>query len=327
MKQNLIPNEPELIDVLNILQKQIMLNLVSHHVGTIEKFDAANQTARVKISYKKTFYEPNQATGDYEEVYKDYPLLIDCPVIVLGGGKGSLRFPIAPGDDCLLLFNDRDIDNWFEGNYDAPPSSLRLHSISDGFALVGIRNSTASLPLYSIDRTEIHHGDKTKLSLGDTDIIFTFIKDSNTTITMKFDGAAGGISFGDKSAFIANETSVEAKFNTVSGFKANNTQAMLNFGSTGFVGAKDHKIVLKSDQHNLKDLLQNLITEITNLNGHINTLVAATAAITVIYFDDGSPLFSTPPTNVTAINAVTPLVNAVTTALNSIKTNIGVLIE
>lgn len=167
--QNLIPNDPELIDVLNLLKKDIMLNLSSHHVGIIQTFDAPKQTAQVKIAYTQTHYKPNAITGNYEASYVDYPILLDCPVVFLGSGGpsgGSLTFPIAKGDECLVLFNDRDIDNWFSGAGATAPASLRLHSISDGFALVGIRSLGNAIKSFSTDKLQLRFGDtKAILSL------------------------------------------------------------------------------------------------------------------------------------------------------------------
>ena len=48
-------------------------------------------------------------------------------------------FEVNPGDACLVIFADRDIDAWFEsGEAEVPPSG-RMHNLSDGFAFVGFR--------------------------------------------------------------------------------------------------------------------------------------------------------------------------------------------
>ncbi len=167
--QNQQPNDPELIDVLNLLKKDIMLNLSAHHVGIIESFSILKQTAEVRIAYTQTHFKPNAVTGSYEPTYVDYPILLDCPVVFFGGGGlagGSLTFPVAKGDECLVLFNDRDIDNWFQGTGSTSPASLRLHSISDGFALVGIRSLSNVIKNFSNDKVQLRFGDtKAILSL------------------------------------------------------------------------------------------------------------------------------------------------------------------
>jgi len=44
---------------------------------------------------------------------------------------------VNPGDACLVIFADRDIDAWLEGGNEKP--SGRMHSLSDGFAFVGFK--------------------------------------------------------------------------------------------------------------------------------------------------------------------------------------------
>jgi hypothetical protein len=136
---NQLPNEPELADVLNYHRKGIFLDLNCHHVGTVADFDPTRQVAKVTINYKRTYFYPN-ALGVVQPVLKDYPLIIDAPVIFLGGGGFSLTFPVEPGDECLVLFNDRDIDTWFAGSSSSPNPTGRLHSFSDAIVLVGLRS-------------------------------------------------------------------------------------------------------------------------------------------------------------------------------------------
>lgn len=154
VKQNLIPNEPELKDLLNLHQKGIFLSMNCHHVATIQTFNPLNQTATATINYTKTYFQPD-ATGVYQAVQQNYPLLVDSPVICLGGGNGALTFPVAPGDECLVFFNDRDIDNWFQGNTGAAVATPRLHSFSDGIILVGLRSTPNVLVSYSTDSIEL----------------------------------------------------------------------------------------------------------------------------------------------------------------------------
>ena len=48
-------------------------------------------------------------------------------------------FEIHPGDACLVVFSDVDIDAWLQTGEASVPSSARRHSLSDGFAFVGFR--------------------------------------------------------------------------------------------------------------------------------------------------------------------------------------------
>ena len=139
--QNTLPvREPELKDLLDFYQRQVFLNLNCHHIGTIQSFNPITQTVEVTINYKKTYFKslPNSLQTVTELV--DYPLIAECPVIILGGGSTYLNMPINPGDQCILLFNDRDIDNWYAGSTTSANQSSRLHSFGDAIALIGLNN-------------------------------------------------------------------------------------------------------------------------------------------------------------------------------------------
>lgn len=157
--QTLYPSELGLKDVLDILKKEINIETNCHHVGVIQEFDEINQTAIIQIAYKRTILVLNTVTSQYEPTLLDYPLLLDVPVICLGGGGssgGALTFPIGKGDECLVLFNDRAIDTWWSsGTLNAPPPVNRFHYITDGVALVGLRSQPNALSAYDINRATL----------------------------------------------------------------------------------------------------------------------------------------------------------------------------
>lgn len=128
-----------------------------HHIGTIQTFDSATQTATASINYTKTYFEYDQKTNSNKPIQINYPLLMMCPVICLGGGSTALTFPIESGDECLILFNDRSIDNWFQSGQIGPINSPRVHSISDGLILVGLRNSQSVLEDYNTTHAVIRN--------------------------------------------------------------------------------------------------------------------------------------------------------------------------
>lgn len=167
LNQNSLPNEPQLKDVLDQWKKTIFADLFCHHLGTIESFDITNQTAMVKINYPRTKFNFDTVTGLYAPEQMEYAILRKCPVICLGGGNASLRFPITPGDQCLVLFNDRNIDNWFNGQNGATLATARLHSFADAIALVGLYPLDSSLEDYSATDVELTNGVPT-LSLSPT---------------------------------------------------------------------------------------------------------------------------------------------------------------
>lgn len=176
--QNQPPSHPDLADALSLLRKDIFLNMNCHHLGTIQSFDASKQTASATINYKKTFFELNKATGIYNAVLIDYPILIDCPVICLGGGTTGLTFPIQSGDECLIIFNDRDIDNWFSGAGNGAVATPRLHSLADGIILVGPRSKANVIQNYDTERATLFNG-TTVVGVGES-----LVKIANNQFTL-----------------------------------------------------------------------------------------------------------------------------------------------
>ena len=162
---NIKPTDISLGDLFDLFKKEIMLSFNCHASATVQSFNKDEQTVQATINYKKTF-QKLQKDGTYKLETTDYPLLIDVPAIILGGGGFSQRFPIKKGDTCYLLFNDRDLDNWFDSGQVVGVATGRLHSFSDAVAIVGLRSKAGALENYDPDRYEVTNG-KISFSLSE----------------------------------------------------------------------------------------------------------------------------------------------------------------
>ncbi|MEE6802350.1 Gp138 family membrane-puncturing spike protein, partial [Escherichia coli O8:H10] len=67
----------------------------------------------------------------------NYPLLVDVPVAFPRGGGCTLTFPVRPGDECELIFNDRCIDFWWQSGGVQEPVDDRMHDLSEALRFVG----------------------------------------------------------------------------------------------------------------------------------------------------------------------------------------------
>jgi len=142
---------PDLATLINHKKSQTLADINCVSVGTIQSFDSTNQTASIRLNFKRVIKggKPLQnPSTECVDLVIDYPILVNCPVVFMNGGGGYLTFPIAPGDTCLVLFCDRDMDLWFTSGQTQAPNSDRMHDLADGIALVGIRSLLNPLSNY-----------------------------------------------------------------------------------------------------------------------------------------------------------------------------------
>jgi len=153
-------------------KQEVKSEINSCMVGIIEDFDADEQTASISVAFKKVLKEVNQTESDNaSDKIVEYPLLVRCPVVFINGGDSYLTFPIAKGDECLIFFCDKDIDGWFSSGTILPPNSERIHDLSDGIALVGIKSLKHSLSDYSTAAVKLYSDIKLKLqAVGSLDL-------------------------------------------------------------------------------------------------------------------------------------------------------------
>ena len=95
-----------------------------------------------------------QRDGTYKPI--QMPKLVDVPICWQGGGGATWTFPVSAGDECLVVFSSRCIDNFWLNGFVPPagqkgadgkpvnvlnnPPEYRMHNLSDGFAIIGVRS-------------------------------------------------------------------------------------------------------------------------------------------------------------------------------------------
>lgn len=117
-----------------LLKQAINHELTEFHVcmpGKIETYDSSDNTATVKPTISR------RMRGAAEPI--EYPVIPKVPVVQPRTAKARINFPIESGDPVLLVFADRNIENWLQSRGDAPREvrDLRRHDLSDGFAILG----------------------------------------------------------------------------------------------------------------------------------------------------------------------------------------------
>lgn len=175
----------DLRQMTSFLSREIAAALACGQVGTIQAFYPANQTADINFNAQIVVGYQTSASGQVTPVTANYPTLSAVPVQFLGGGGAAsgpaLTFPVAKGDECLLLFMDRDTSAWWtSGQVGFPPASNRLHDLSDAVALVGIRSLPNVLTNFNNSAIELRFSPTSKITVGASTITIT---EGSTTIT------------------------------------------------------------------------------------------------------------------------------------------------
>lgn len=122
--------------------------------GIIQSFNAEAVTAVVQPAIRCV-----ETDNDGNRTTRDYPLLVDVPVVFPTAGGVTLTLPVNPGDECELKFQDRCIDFFWQSGGVQEPVDDRMHDLSDATCSVGqisqpnrIKNvSTTSAQLRTID--------------------------------------------------------------------------------------------------------------------------------------------------------------------------------
>jgi hypothetical protein len=122
--------------------------------GIIESFDADTVTCVIQPAIKA---EVRASDGSTQWVA--LPLLLDCPVVFPRGGGCTLTFPVAQGDECLVVFASRCIDAWYTAGGVQVQSEFRMHDLSDGFALPGPFSQATKISGISTSAVQLRSND------------------------------------------------------------------------------------------------------------------------------------------------------------------------
>lgn len=122
--------------------------------GIIQSFDAVAMTCTVQPAIQALVRDEAGALSPV-----DLPLLLDCPVQFPAGGGCTLTFPVKPNDECLVVFASRCIDSWWQSGGIQAQAELRMHDLSDGFALLGFRSQPRVIGAVSTNSAQLRSDD------------------------------------------------------------------------------------------------------------------------------------------------------------------------
>lgn len=135
------PTMPGLSDLLDALEKSIFEKLNCVKIGIVQAFYPGSATEAPSADVNIAFTQVVNIAPDGTRTLAEYSPLLRVPVCFQQGGGCIMTFPVTAGDECLLLFNDKQLDNWLLSGGGQPPTVNRAHDFSDAIALVGVRSN------------------------------------------------------------------------------------------------------------------------------------------------------------------------------------------
>jgi len=99
--------------------------------GVVSGVDLDKQTVSVQPTIQGSV---SSADGSSQSV--NLPVLVDVPVCWPRAGGFALTFPVNVGDEVLVVFASRCIDSWWQSGGVGAQAEVRMHDLSDGFAIL-----------------------------------------------------------------------------------------------------------------------------------------------------------------------------------------------
>lgn len=118
----------------------------------VQSVDFDSMTCEAQPSVQGTVEAEN---GSLTQV--NLPLLVDVPIVFPSAGGFSLTFPLGAGDEVLVVFASRCIDAWWQSGGVGKPIEMRMHDLSDGFAIPGPKSLPKKISSINTSAAELRN--------------------------------------------------------------------------------------------------------------------------------------------------------------------------
>lgn len=122
--------------------------------GIVQSFDATKMTVVVQPTIQ-AYVRNSDGTQSWTQI-KNF---VDVPVVFPCAGGFALTLPIAAGDEVLVIFASRCIDQWWQSGDSSIQAVLRMHDIGDGFAIPGPQSVPRVLSSVSTQNAQLRTRD------------------------------------------------------------------------------------------------------------------------------------------------------------------------
>ena len=125
--RNVLGDDSQLYE--NIIKK-VNFNLRCCIPGVIQQYDPKTNTASIQPAIREEIVNEDNTVQ-----YMNLPILVNVPMVFPSCSVGSIKMLLKQGDECLVLFSDLSIDNFWKYANVQNPIEVRRHDLSDGIAI------------------------------------------------------------------------------------------------------------------------------------------------------------------------------------------------
>lgn len=125
-------SKPDLHSAVDIAGNKSALDFNCMRIGIVQQFHPEDLTVSVLIANKvdsKQLYNGTQETRNYAQIRAK---VCFCNPFITN--------EVNEGDECVILFSDREIESWFVNGDVNPVAYPRMHDLTDAVAILGIRS-------------------------------------------------------------------------------------------------------------------------------------------------------------------------------------------
>jgi len=180
-------------------------------IGIVETVDLVANTCTVQPAVRGV---RRKADGTIVQV--QLPILLDVPIQWPAGGGYTFTFPLAAGDEGLVVFTSRCFDPWWQsGGDDNNQVDVRMHDLSDGVFLAGVKSQPNKLASVSSTAAQLRKNDGSSyVELAAHQI--TLYSDANNYVQTQ-DATGGGVTtIKGSTKVVINGVTIDPSGNVVS---------------------------------------------------------------------------------------------------------------